>query len=207
MWTSLLVAHVLKVVVAASAEEISCEIVRTDARQLRFDEPVVDLATFTLPSDFGSKGTWRWQIHGAGAMDIKTSDNTFLLAGIGISYFVIDNLSFDAELNGLHVSQRGDDAFAGNFNLLIRWHFLPQETWSLYGEAGAGIFLATEDVPTHGSQFNFTPQAGIGASFDLGGDTRLMTGVRWHHISNASLYSSNPGRDSFMGYVGVSFGF
>jgi lipid A 3-O-deacylase len=41
----------------------------------------------------------------------------------------------------------------------------------------------------------------------VGNDVRLLVGARWHHISNANLYRDNPGRDSLMGYVGLSFPF
>jgi hypothetical protein len=63
-------------------------------------------------------------------------------------------------------------------------------------------------VPSGGSQFNFTPQAGIGVTIDVGErDARLVLGLKWHHISNASLYRDNPGRDSVEIYAGLTFPF
>ena len=39
------------------------------------------------------------------------------------------------------------------------------------------------------------------------GHADLAGGIKWHHISNADLFEDNPGRDSIMGYAGVSFPF
>ena len=62
-------------------------------------------------------------------------------------------------------------------------------------------------MPENGSEFNFTPQAGFGLTYDIGNENRLIFGIKWHHISNADLYEDNPGRDSIMGYAGISFPF
>lgn len=209
MWTALIAALLI-----GKGEMTGPAALREAAERSVHDEYVFHagelspgFADFAERPRFGQRGSRRWQIHGGFGADLKRSHNRLGLAGLGVSYFIIDNVSLDAELNGLYVNQRGGDAFAGNLNLLFRWHFLAQDTWSLYGEAGAGMLLATKRVPHDGTQFNFTPQVGFGVSFDLGEDTRLMSGLRWHHISNASLYTDNPGRDSILAYIGVSFGF
>ena len=76
---------------------------------------------------------------------------------------------------------------------MFEWHFLSRDTWSLYVDFGCGMLGTTEPVPFDGSQFNFTPQAGLGATMDIGQNRRWLIGVRWFHISNASLYANNPG--------------
>jgi hypothetical protein len=111
------------------------------------------------------------------------------------------------EFNGLTIQQVDTDAAAFNFNLLFRWHFLMERTWSIYVDAGAGVLLATEEVPAGGSNFNFNPQAGIGFTLEVAEDVRALGGVRWHHISNANTYDENPGRDSFFLYAGLTFPF
>lgn len=156
---------------------------------------------------FGTAGSWRWHVGAGGALDVKTSRNRLLQSGIGASYFVVDNLSLDAELNVIYFSQVGDDAVGANLNISFRHHLLATDTWSLYGDAGAGILGTTEPVPADGSRFNFVPHAGVGMSFDVGRNMRLMTGVRWHHISNANTFRRNPGRDSVQGYVSLSLPF
>ena len=87
----------------------------------------------------------------------------------------------------------------------MRSHWIRGENWSLYVDGGAGIIFTTGDVPEAGSSFNFTPQIGGGASFAIGGNQRIMTGLRWYHISNADTFESNPGLDTVFGYVGINF--
>ena len=159
-------------------------------------------------ADFGAKDSWRLNVQFQIGEDVKTEDNWEYIGGVGFSYFLEDNLSLDFEFNAAYFDQEvGDSEIGANFNLLLRWHFLPRDSWSLYIDGGAGMLLTTDDVPDDGSSFNFTPQAGLGASFDIGNNNRLMVGARWHHISNANLYDENPGRDSIVGYLAVSMPF
>jgi hypothetical protein len=161
------------------------------------------------PTIFGDAGTRWWRIHGGGGTSVNTrhSGNDLAFLGVGVSWFVADWISVDLELNAMYFWQEGDDAFGGNFNLLFRWHFITRDGWTVYIDGGAGLLGTTSDVPFNGSSFNFTPQAGLGMTFELDGNKQLMIGARWHHISNANLSENNPGRDSIIGYVGISMPF
>lgn len=156
---------------------------------------------------FGLAGSTYWLANIAGASSFK--DNHHVRGGIGISHFLADDFSIDFELNLGYFPQEGDDALGGNFNILLRWHFWHDESrsWTVYFDGGAGMLLTSDDVPFDGSSFNFTPQFGIGASFDLGDDTRLYFGGRWFHVSNARLYDANPGADYAMLYVMLGWPF
>jgi lipid A 3-O-deacylase len=170
---------------------------------------------------FGEKGSWRWYLSGGWGKEINSSHDEFVILGGGVSFFMVDNLSLNFELNGLYIDQESTtgfpdshDAWGVNFNLLVRWHFLARETWSIYFDGGVGLLGTTARVPgpdaddsAGGTYFDFTPQAGFGASFEFADNTRLLTGVRWHHVSNARTSNNNPGRDSLMVYAGVSFAF
>lgn len=160
------------------------------------------------PLAFGTEGTRRFYVHGGVGFDVKGNSEEGLL-GVGWEYFLADDLSLSIELNGLVVNQDGRDSnpLGINFNLLLRYYFLQQDDWAWYIDGGAGMLGSTDDIPDNGSSFNFTPQAGIGTSIALENDRRLMIGVRWHHISNANTYENNPGRDSILGYIGVSMPF
>jgi hypothetical protein len=103
--------------------------------------------------------------------------------------------------------QPGDNAVGLNLSAILRWHFVRQPDWSLYIDGGAGLLGTTNDVPQRGSSFNFTPQVGGGTTIRLNDEQRLMIGVRWHHISNADIYTGNPGLDTIFGYVGVNLPF
>ena len=70
-----------------------------------------------------------------------------------------------------------------------------------------GLLFTEDNVPSNGSDFNFTPQAGLGFTFDAGDSARWLIGLRWYHISNANSHRSNPGRDSVMLWVGMTFPF
>ena len=163
---------------------------------------------------FGKMNTWRWMVQGGAGFDVKTSDNLFGQIGGGVSYFMIDNLSLDLELNGMYFNQIGDDAVGINLVLLFRWHFIAEEKWSLYFDIGAGLMGTTDKVPgpepgapRGGSSFNITPQSGFGITVEVAENTRLFAGARIFHISNGQIYEGNPGRDNIFVYAGVSFPF
>ena len=157
---------------------------------------------------FGTKGQKHWYVQGAIATTLGREEafpQRFALAGAGLSKFIFEAHSINLELNTIYFSQPSDDALGLNLALLMRWHFLRKTNWSTFVDAGAGVMGTTSDVPSRGASFNFTPQAGAGFSIKLEEEQRLMLGLRWHHISHADLFGANPGRDSFMGYVGVKF--
>lgn len=169
------------------------------------DKDVVSSGDAAVPV-FGAEGSMRWTIHGGWGIDVKGS-NQEIQGGVGMQYFIVDGFAFAPEVNLWGFFQTGEDAFGGSLDLLFEWHFIRQTTWSLYGDFGIGLLGTTANVPYNGSEFNFTPQAGLGVTFDIGDNNRWYAGVRWHHISNASLYENNPGRDSILLYTGINFPF
>jgi Lipid A 3-O-deacylase (PagL) len=171
----------------------------------------LDLARTYAESDspsviaWGEKGSLTFNASLGYADDFE--DIGFVPAGLGISWFPIKNFSLDVQLEGAHVNQPGDDAIGGGLAMLLRWHFLDFDTWTIYGDLGVGFLVLDEPVPQRASEFVFTPRAGVGASFAITDYTRLLVGVRWFHISNAETSFENPGIDALQGYVGVSFAF
>ncbi len=180
-----------------------------DDTTLRFSSDEVSL------TQYGDQGTWQFNMFVSGArgesgMDEDTfrdSDEAYYGGGIGIDYFIWDNFSAGAQLVGLKFDQDGPNTCGAGVEVLLRWHILTRDTWSMYIDGGAGFLKTSDDVPPHGSNWNFTPQAGAGFTFEIGGDMRAMTGVRWHHISNADFADSNPGIDSLMVYAGITVPF
>jgi lipid A 3-O-deacylase len=160
-----------------------------------------------LPPTWGKEGTSRWGFSGGFAKDLKESKNTLGLLGVEYEYFVNDNLSLDLGLFFMDIDQVDTNVSGLNFTLQLRWHFITKESWSMFIEGGAGLLRTSKDAPSSGSAFNFTPQAGVGFSFDIGNNNRWLIGTKWFHISNANTYSSNPGRDSLMIWTGISFPF
>ena len=157
------------------------------------------------PPKFGQAGKPRWYVQGGVGADFD--DDLFGLVGTGVSYFVFDNHSLNLELNGLAVDQQNNNAVGLNLALLVRSHWIRGENWSIYIDGGAGLLTTNNDVPDSGSSFNFTPQIGGGATFAVNDTQRIMTGLRWYHISNANTFEANPGLDAVYGYVGYNFPF
>ena len=156
---------------------------------------------------FGTEGSMRWGLLGGWGIDVKNDSNNEIAFGATWEYFIVDGFAFTPELKLWGFFQEEKDAFGGSLDLLFAWHFIRQDTWSFFVDGGVGLLGTTANVPSGGSEFNFTPQAGVGVTFDIGNNNRWVVGVRWHHISNAGLYSDNPGRDSVYVYTGINFPF
>ncbi len=192
---------------AVSLEFKAMPIITPEAPQPQ--APADDVAPPMLaPAPFGQAGAWRWNVIGGYGADFDNSENRFGLGGVSFSYFGADDFSIDFEFDGLYFDQEtAENAGGFNFNLLLRWHVLARDDWSLFVDVGAGVMETSDAVPALGSSFNFIAQAGGGISFDINDEVRLLTGVRWHHVSNGRTFSNNPGQDSFYVYAGLSFPF
>jgi lipid A 3-O-deacylase len=172
-----------------------------------FQSDSTDTTGSAAVATFGSEGSMRWGLVGGWGIDAKSSSNNEAAFGATWEYFIVDGFAFAPELKLWGFFQDGGNAFGGSLDLLFAWHFVRQDTWSFFVDGGVGLLGSTKNVPIGGSEFNFTPQAGVGVTFDIGDNNRWVVGVRWHHISNAGLYSENPGRDSVYIYTGINFPF
>ncbi len=177
-----------------------------DADLVLEDAPTTaSAATPTVTPKFGAEGSMRWQLLGGYMNDLEGDSQAEF--GASLSWFFVENLSMDFQIEGDYIAQSGGDAWGGGGTFLLRWHFINTDAWSLYGDLGCGIIGTSVPVPSGGSAVNFTPQCGGGVSFAISPDVRLMLGARWYHISNANTGEGNPGRNSVMGYVMLSFPF
>jgi hypothetical protein len=174
---------------------------------LLLEESLQAGAAAPVPAVFGARGTRRINYSIGGGFQPGELDNILGEAGVGLSYFIADNLSLDLELNGVYYGLDGKNSAGANANLLFRWHFVAEPNWSIYFDGGAGLMGTSDEVPAKGTNFNFTPQAGVGLSLEIAPDVRLMSGVRWLHVSNANLFDNNPGMDNVLLYLGVSLPF
>ncbi len=126
------------------------------------------------------------------------------------TYFVIDDFEVGVEAAFWGFFQ--DDSTVGvSTSLVMRYHFYQAERWSAFAEAGMGVMAAGDDVPDTGTSFNLMPRFGAGLTWQMFEDssTRLITGLRWHHISNARMKGEedNPARDGPGLYVGLLYDF
>jgi len=65
----------------------------------------------------------------------------------------------------------------GGLNLLPRWHYLEWDHWSLYLDGGGGFIYTGDTLRDPGTHFNFTLQAGIGATYNLTDRLSAMMGL------------------------------
>lgn len=157
------------------------------------------------PPRFGAEGHW-WLTAGAGVADSFNSETDFAIH-LGASYFVVDDVEIAGELALWRYDLADDSTFGVNPNLVFRWHFVNERSYTLYADIGIGLVFSADDVPDDGTSVNFTPRAGLGMTFllDESRAWRGQVGVRWAHVSNARLQGDddNPSRDSIMVYAGI----
>lgn len=162
---------------------------------------------------FGEDGYWSWTL-GGGVAVLGTDAHAYYNGFVSIETFVVKDFQVAFEFGGWWFAQDGPDAGGGSVNVDFRYYFLPwggpKDDWGVYAALGGGVLGSTNDVPVGGTEFNFTPRAGVGFSLRLGdGPERLTGGVRWQHISNANTEGNdrNPGSNALMVYLGVTFPF
>lgn len=133
-------------------------------------------------------------------------DNTTIgVLDVGVHWFVADGVSFGAFVEGLVIDAENDDSWGFGVGLLARWHFVREEKYSLFVEGGAGFAGFSDEVPSGGTDYDFTPRAAVGMTYELGDGARLVGKVGWFHISNAQTGPNNPGLDSLSVGIGLSF--
>lgn len=178
--------------------------------------PVMEAAEGPIP--FGMRG------HQAISFGLGVGiapDSTDYQGYASYHHFLADRLEFSLQAGGWFFDQDedgqdgepADETGGASLSFAVRLYFLDTDMptadqWAWYGEAGVGILGSVDDVPGGGTSFNFLPRAGGGVLIPLtDSGTRLDVGVRWHHVSNASIFGTddNPDRDGVMIYAGVMF--
>ncbi len=160
------------------------------------------------------KGDWRLYGYASGTLG---GGNHIYEGHLGGGYYFFDNLSINLELaagytefNSRGGAPAGDTGNFG-FDVLLRYHFLKGKDWrgakwSLYADGGCGFrYFGPESFPANGTHVNWTPQAGLGATYELKNNWSLMGGARFFHVSNGNIYggNKNPGYDSLQLYAGL----
>ncbi len=155
---------------------------------------------------YGRKGSREWHASLFGAAEFGVTD--FLGGRVGVDWFVEERFSLGIQLDLTQAWVGGGSrTISVGVAPILRWHFLRGDAWTLYAEAGSGIVWNGAPIPTGGTRFDFTPQAALGGTLDLGGGTRLRAAVGWFHMSNARTSSSNPGLDALSVTVGLGWEF
>lgn len=179
--------------------------------QIQIDaQPDANTSTSSEPDQYayGSRGDEHITVLSIFAPNLSGEFDT----GLTVQYtnFIIDD--FEVGVEGTLWGFFQDDSTAGlSTSLVMRYHFFQAQRWSAFAEAGMGVLLAGDDVPDEGTSFNFMPRFGGGVTWRIFEDspTRLMAGLRWHHISNARIKgeTDNPARDAPGLFVGLVYEF
>jgi hypothetical protein len=153
------------------------------------------------------KGTKTFQSYGGYFNDLGPYDVEWGFASVGASYYFVDRMSLGLEVSGFGISQPDNNAAAGSLGIVFRHHLLDDGNSSLFVDVAAAAFDATDDTPTIGSQWNYVTQTGLGMTQRLGGDSHVMAGVRFTHLSNADMEGDNhnPALNGVSFYLGLMF--
>ena len=213
-WFCLLIGASLVLVQMARADEAAFV---TDTQEARPNYLAIDAKPAPeQPAEPFAKGTWALQFTGSYISGSDASLTDSLGEGgsgnVGVGYFLFKNVGVYGELVGYGFDKKdwtGDDAWGGGLNMLLRWHFLSFDRWSIYADGGGGIIEFEDEFPSGGTHFNFTGRVGLGASIRLAHNLHLIGGARYLHISNAAIHGveRNPGFDSMEYYTGLMFTF
>jgi lipid A 3-O-deacylase len=84
----------------------------------------------------------------------------------------------------------------------FKWNFDTHRRTMPYFQLDGGALLTNSQVPAGTSHLNFTTSGALGMHI-LGGKFNWSAEVRFMHISNASLSSSNPGINTLQLRIGV----
>ena len=155
---------------------------------------------------YGQAGSVEWTIGGMVCAEFGITELAVIRNEV--DWFVRDRFSIGLQLDvgGAWV---GGDGYTGTLGVatIARWHFLHRETWTLFADVGIGLAWFGAPLPEEGTRLNFSPQAGLGATFKLDDRLRLHVSAGWYHLSNARTSSSNPGFDGLAVQVGIGIGF
>ncbi|OFW10903.1 MAG: hypothetical protein A3G20_07075 [Acidobacteria bacterium RIFCSPLOWO2_12_FULL_59_11] len=120
--------------------------------------------------------------------------------------FLLGTLEYTFEFVPAMLIRQSSTVYGGGLNpLLWQYNFTSNPHWTPFLQFGGGGLLTTAKVPAQTSQFNFTPQGGIGVYSSGWSRAVVAFGMRYHHISNANMAERNPGRNSLLFYTGISW--
>ena len=155
------------------------------------------------------KGTKALQVNAEYVHPIRFAEDEFYGGSVSGHYYFGDEVSLGVELQGYAVDQVRDDTVLGGAALVLRWHFLADDDFTLFADGVGGVSLAEAEVPEGGTHFNYVPKLGGGATFKLRDNVHLVGGVRFFHLSNGNLHGrdENPSQDGVQYFVGVAWTF
>ena len=107
----------------------------------------------------------------------------------------------------LGITTDGRERGLAAVNALALYYLEPFRSvrWKPFVEAGIGLIYTDFKVDGQGLRFNFNPQAGCGAEYELKNGSALTAALRFHHISNGNTHEDNRGVNSAFLMIGYLF--
>jgi len=155
-----------------------------------------------------SKGHQKWQTYVSAAGFDKGKGEMYAFH-LGYGYFFMDDFSVNIDVLGSYIHSGIDDnGVAAGLDAIFRGHPFKghDNLWSLYLELGAGLQQQSTNFAGN-RRFNFRLLGGGGATFRVTKNARLMTGIRYLHISDAGIEGGGGGFDGLQFYAGSMFPF
>jgi hypothetical protein len=198
-WNRILLLALPVAAPAASADVL--DLVLASSRHQATDE----IAPVSV-RDFGREGSMSWWIGGTAAAELGITHLAF--ARGGVDWFVATDFSIGLQADlGWAATEGKDGGMLFGAAPILRWHFLHRDRWTLFAELGVGAAWTTVQIPEGGTRFNFTPQAGLGATWAIDDGWRLRATLGWYHMSNARTGNNNPGLDAVALTIGIGRSF
>lgn len=132
--------------------------------------------------------------------------------GAEVGYFVADGFSLGFEALGYVVTQKRTP-WSGNGNYetvnafspigMVRYHFINDETLSVFAGIGLGGFFSEVRVPRNGNTSNLTEVGELGFNVFLTENVSMQVAGRYQHIGQFS----NKGADNWGGNLAVKYVF
>ena len=113
------------------------------------------------------------------------------------------------EFSHLRIFQETPGAFVQGLSPLIRWRFVDRDRWEMFVDAGPGISWSDLPTPPRGTKFNYLFQSSAGVMRRVGGNSQVVIGVRFLHLSNNHREGRehNPDLEMLGPFAGFSFSF
>ena len=89
--------------------------------------------------------------------------------------------------------------------LMLRWNLRQYRAIQPFVEMAAGVVATNRDVPERTTRLNFSTHAGGGTRLHVAGRWGVVAGYRFQHLSNGNTAPRNPGVNSHVGYLGISY--
>jgi opacity protein-like surface antigen len=125
---------------------------------------------------------------------------------LGAGYFVLDNVSVNAEFGVApgNLECECDPVRAFNGMFVARWHALNRGRLSLFVDGGVGALRAEHFLGAGSRSDDLLLSAGVGAAWRISGNIHVALDARYTHVTGGSALSNNRTRSAEAADYGVS---